>query len=145
MASQSIDPGPEGASSRSGRLRLFGHEATPATVRLLARSRRWRTLRALRVAGVGLLVAPLVTLVPPHAPWALGAVVGTLFLARRRFGETHTLVDMGGPCPHCGEDVAIQAPTRLRRPHPVACEACHHEVTLHLDGVPRDQPRTSQD
>lgn len=136
--SQPIDSATGGSSCRTGRLHLFGHEATPATVRLLLRSRRWRTLRALRVAGAGLLVAPLLTLVPPHAPWALGAVVGTLFLARRRLGETHTLVDLRGPCPHCGEGVTIHAPTRLRWPHPVACEACHHEVTLHLDEVPRN-------
>lgn len=138
MASHSIDHGTDGGSRRAGRLCLFGHEATPATVRLLSRSRRWRTFRALRVAGVGLLVAPLLTLVPPHAPWALGAVVGTLFLARRRLGETHTLMDLIGPCPHCGEGVTIPGPTRLRLPHPVACEACHHEVTLHVDEVPRN-------
>lgn len=138
MAPQPPEPGTHAVPCRHGRLSLFGHEPTRATVRLLRRSRRWRTIRALRVAGVGVLVAPLLALVPPHAPWALGALVGSLFLAKRRLSETRTLVGLEGPCPHCGELVTLEAPTRLRSPHPVACEVCHHEVTLHVEGASSD-------
>lgn len=135
MAFNPAAPGTQTGPSRSGRLNLFGHDPTPATVRVLRRSRRWRTVRALKVAGIGVVAAPVLALVPPHAPWALGALIGSLFLARRRLLETHTLVGLEGSCPHCGEAVTLEAPARLRLPHPVSCEACHHEVTLRVEGA----------
>lgn len=131
------DPSHDPESRRvEGHLGLFGHGATRASVRLVARSRRWRTGRALRVLGIGLVVAPGVALIPPHAPWLLGALVGSALLARRRWRERITLLAVEGTCPRCGEPVRFEGPTRLKEPHPIPCDACHHESTLEVDAPP---------
>lgn len=119
--------------SPQARVALFGHEPTPASVELVPRGRRWRAFRALRVLAVALVVAPIVGLVPPHAPWALGALVGGGLLAWRRWQERQTLVGLEGTCPRCGAGLSVDDARRLRRPHPVACEACHHEAALVIE------------
>ena len=113
-----------------GTLSLFGHEPTPAEVAYVWRSRRWRLVRAARTFAVAVVLAPLVALVPPHAPWALGALGAGAFLARQKLRERRTLLSVRGTCPRCGEGVRLDGPTRLRSPHPVPCEACHHEAGL---------------
>ncbi len=118
----------------AARLQAFGYPTTPAEARVLERPRAWRVRgAALRIAG-GLAVAPLLALVPPHAPWALGALGVGVLLARRRWQEDYTLVDLEGACPVCG--AALRPPRgRLQHPHPVTCEACHHQATLRVDGL----------
>lgn len=128
------DPAPDRAPFRAAaRITLFGHDPTTGEAELRARSRRWRTMRALRMLAVGLVAAPAVALVPPHAPWAIGALVGAAILARRRFAEDYTLLALDARCPRCGSPLAVSSSTRLRRPHPVSCESCHHEATLRVD------------
>jgi len=117
----------------SVRITLFGHDPTTGEAEVKARSRRWRTLRALQVVAVGLVAAPVVALVPPHAPWAIGALVGAAILARRRFAEDYTLVAIEATCPRCQAPLVLSSSTRLRRPHPVSCESCHHQPTLRVD------------
>jgi hypothetical protein len=51
------------------------------------------------------------------------------FLARRRWIERFTLEHVEGTCPKCGGALAVK-PGRLRTPHPVSCEGCHHESSL---------------
>lgn len=121
---------------------LFGYEPTPARVRLRPRPRSWRLGGALRRAAAGVLVAPLVGLVPPHAPWAVGALAGGAVLARRRWNERYTVEDVDATCPRCGGALHARR-GRLRMPHPVPCEACHHECALALAGdVPGDAEGT---
>lgn len=81
--------------------------------------------------AVALLVAPVVGLIPPHAPWILGALGGGGFLARRRWTERFTVLDVEGHCPRCGEPVKATR-GRLRTPHPVLCEACHYEASVEI-------------
>jgi len=81
--------------------------------------------------AVALLVAPVVVLVPPHVPWALGALASGGFLARRRWLERFTVLDVEGTCPRCGTPVKA-ARGRLRTPHPVLCEACHFEGSVEV-------------
>lgn len=115
-----------------GRIVLFGFEPQAVTLHLLPRSRRWRLLGAGRTVGVALVLAPVAGLVPPHVPWALGVLGVGGFLGRRRFQERFTVVGIQGTCPKCG--VALEADrTRLRFPHPIPCETCHHEGSVEVD------------
>lgn len=81
--------------------------------------------------GIALLIAPVVAVIPPHAPWILGALTGGGILARRRWIERFTVLDVEGTCPRCGAPVKV-AKGRLRKPHPAACEACHFDMSVHL-------------
>jgi len=114
---------------------LFGFEPTPATAHLRARPRGWRVGGALRIMAGSLVVAPVVGILPPHAPWVVGALAGGAVLARRRWTERFTLERLDGTCPKCGQGVDAR-PGRLRTPHPVPCDGCHHEARLELaDGA----------
>lgn len=121
----------EGPFTVAGSAVLFGFEPARVEVTLLRRARSWRVGGAARTMGVALLIAPLVAVVPPHAPWLIGvlAVGGTL--ARRRLGEHFTVTGVKGACPKCGAEIASGA-GRLRSPHPLPCEACHHESMLRI-------------
>lgn len=122
-------------SDLEGRAVLFGFEPTPASVTVRSRARGWRMSGAARAIGVALLLAPLAAVVPPHAPWAIGVLVAGAVFARRRWTETHTLLAVDGTCPRCGGSLNVK-PSRLERPHPLECEACHHVSSLML---PDDQ------
>ena len=115
------------------RITLFGFDVVAANARIEARSVGWRALRASIALAAGLIVAPAVFLVPPHAPWALGALGMGLVIARRRWAEAHTLHFFEGACPRCGERVSISRPVRLRHPHAVSCPSCHYELALSVD------------
>lgn len=77
------------------------------------------------------VVAPFVAIIPPHAVWLIGALLTGAFLARKRYIERFTLLSASGVCPKCGEELSVK-PGRLRAPHPVPCDACHHESSLRL-------------
>jgi len=120
----------DGASLEvGGRISLFGYDPTPATLRLRPRSRSWRVGGSVRTMALALLAAPVVGLIPPHAPWVLGALAGGGFLARRRWTERFTVLEVEGTCPRCGEPVKATR-GRLRSPHPVLCESCHYEASV---------------
>lgn len=120
------------------RLLLFGFGPTEATVTLERRTRAWRITRTLRVLAATALAAPLLGLVPPHAPWVLGALGGGLLLARRRWNHRFSVRELSARCPRCDAEVTVPSGTRLRAPHPVPCESCHHESTLEIprEGLP---------
>ncbi|HSG09767.1 MAG TPA: hypothetical protein VLA36_15505 [Longimicrobiales bacterium] len=116
-------------------LALFGFDSTEARVLLRPRSRSWRLWGALRTQAAGLVLAPAVGLVPPHAPWALGALAVSFMLARRRWRHLFTVEGVAGKCPKCGAPVSPRV-GMLRQPHPVPCDGCHHDLTLALpDGA----------
>lgn len=114
---------------------LFGFDASPVELQVVPRTRQWRVGGAARALAISLVVAPVVAVVPPHAPWAIGALAAGGYFARRRWTETHTLVGVDGACPKCGEAFRTSA-SRLRRPHPLECEGCHHVSELRIpDGA----------
>lgn len=119
-------------SLATGRVSLFGHQPTSASMVLVARTARWRGLRAFLSAAGGFALAPIVGLVPPHVPWALGVIGVGLFLARRRLREHHTLISVEVMCPRCGAELSIPKPTALRTPHTLTCDTCHYEPVLRL-------------
>jgi len=111
---------------------LFGFPSTSAVLSVRARSASWRaTGAAVRLGGCTVL-AGVVAIVPPHAPWIIGALGGGVVLARRRWIERCTLESVAGQCPKCGAALRVKA-GRLRAPHPVPCEACHHETAIRID------------
>ncbi len=85
------------------------------------------------VAALTLIVAPLVALIPPHAPWAVAALAIGATITRRRWLERHTVQSMSGDCPRCGTPLRVARPTRLRHPHAISCETCHHEPLLKVN------------
>lgn len=124
-------PAADGTERLEGEATLFGYEATSTSVLLRPRSRNWRVLGAVATAGVALVVAPVAAVLPPHAPWVIGVLAIGGLLARRRFQERFTIVSVEGACPKCAGSLAAKS-GRLRSPHPLPCEACHHESSLRL-------------
>ncbi len=108
---------------------VFGYDNTRASLRVRRRPTGWRVGGAARTLAAFLVLAPVAALVPPHAPWALGALGLGGILARRRWLERFTLEGVQGQCPKCGAPLKVKA-SRLRLPHPVACEGCHHQTAL---------------
>ena len=110
---------------------LFGFDPSPLKVTILPRSRAWRVGGAARTFGVSAVIAPFVAIFPPHAVWPIGALMTGGFLARRRYVERFTLTSLEGVCPKCGNRYSVKA-TRLRTPHALPCDGCHHESRLRL-------------
>jgi len=120
---------PDGRVTLDGRLEAFGFEPTAVSIDAVARPRSWRTTRALLAAGLGLGVAPVVALVPPHIPWLLGALITGGVVAQRRFTERFTLRSMLASCPRCNQPVETEA-GRLTEQRTVRCDACGQDLTL---------------
>ncbi len=127
------DEGSPAGVAVPARITLFGFDDVPADVRIEARSVAWRTRRTAIALAAGFIATPLAALVPPHAPWALGALGISLLTARRRWKEEHTLHFVEGACPRCGEAITLSRPTRLHHPHAVPCPSCHYELAISVD------------
>ena len=121
----------EGAFEVLGQATLFGFEPSPVRARVTARSSTWRIGGALRTMAVFVVIAPFVAIFPPHAVWPIGALATGGVLARRRWIEHFTLESIDGVCPKCGAALLVKS-TRLRVPHPIPCDGCHHEAALRL-------------
>jgi hypothetical protein len=121
----------DGTFTVQGAAALFGFQPSPVEVTLRRRARSWRVGGAARTMGVAVVVAPVVAIVPPHAPWLIGVLAVGGILARRRLHEHFTVTAVRGACPKCEAQISSGA-GRLRTPHPLPCEACHHDATLRL-------------
>lgn len=108
---------------------LFGFPTQRAIMTIRKRPLGWRAGGAARTMAIFLPVALVVMIVPPHAPWAIGALASGAILARRRWMERFTLEKVQATCPKCGAQLDVK-PGRLKTPHPATCEACHHESSL---------------
>jgi hypothetical protein len=82
--------------------------------------------------GLGLIISPVVALVPPHAPWAIGALAMGGIMARRKWLERRTLIFLEAICPRCETELQCARPTRMREPHAISCESCHYEMELQI-------------
>lgn len=112
-------------------LRVFGEPPTPAELTVYIRTRAWRLRGTIVRVALTAVLAPVAFLVPPHAPWGVGALAGGLILARRRWTERFTVGAFAGHCPRCGWSLTLAKGSRLLVPHALPCEGCHHEVLLH--------------
>jgi len=108
---------------------LFGFPPASLRVSLRSRGRGWRVGGAARIFGSSVVFAPVMALLPPHAIWPIGVLLTGGFMARRRLREHFTLIELTGLCPKCEMALAVK-PGRLRMPHSLPCEGCHHESTL---------------
>ena len=117
----------------AGRIGLFGFEPVAASVTLFPRSLSWRTRRAVLFGVLGVAIAPVVALLPPHAVWLIGAVATGAYLAWRSFNTRYSVVALDGRCPKCNASLTLKAGIRLREPHPISCQDCSHELALTID------------
>jgi predicted RNA-binding Zn-ribbon protein involved in translation (DUF1610 family) len=108
---------------------LFGFPSTKAVLSVQPRPQSWRASGAAARMGGGVVMAGMMAIVPPHAPWIMGWLVIGAVMAHRRWTERYTLQGVEAKCPKCGADLSVKS-SRLRRPHPVSCEACHFETRL---------------
>lgn len=112
------------------RVSLRAHEPTPATLHATRVPQRERTTRAVfQLLGFWLLV-PVVALIPPHAPWAIAALLLGLYFFRRSRAGALVVQRFQGRCPRCGGELHLQPGTRIRVPHPLGCPHCHFEPVL---------------
>ena len=133
MRPQGMPSDPHPPILHRARARIFGLPATPATLQVQPRPDSRRTLRTLLTLVATAVAAPVAFLVPPHAPWGVGALVGGLVLARRQWIHRNTILAVDAACPNCAGALDVPSGTRLRAPHPVACDGCHRDVSLHLE------------
>ena len=83
----------------SGTVTLFGFSPGEALIHAVPRTRAWRGTRALAFVLGGALLAPVVGVIPPHAPWVAGALGFGLFLGIRKWRERFTLESLRARCP----------------------------------------------
>ena len=119
----------DGLIRTAARVTLFGFESTEAFASNQPRGRRWRVGGAATTMGIFLVIAPMMAIVPPHAPWLIGALTAGIILTRRRLIERFTLISLEGTCPKCDATIDVKR-TRLRIPHPLTCQSCHHQASL---------------
>ena len=124
-------PGPD-VVPVAGHVRLFGFDPVSAIGSIRPRPRSWRIAGAVRTGIATLVLTPVAAIVPPHAPWALGALGVGFVLGRRRLNHRFTLEALEARCPKC-DGVLTVRPGQLKTPHTVPCDGCHHEATLELD------------
>ena len=113
-----------------GTVSLFGFPNTLAQLEVLSRSTAWRALRASAFFGGGLLVAPAVGLVPPHAPWVVVALGIGGIMGLRKWKERFTILSFHGACPKCGGALSLASGIPLRPVMTVPCHGCNHDSRL---------------
>lgn len=131
-------PSASGSAVVPAEARVFGHTPVEVELTLVPRSTGWRAGRAVGFLAAGAVLAPVLAVVPPHAPWAVAAGAGGLVLSLRKWGERFTLRGVQGRCPRCDAALGFDGSTPLRIPHSMSCDACGNAVALHVDkgGLP---------
>lgn len=119
--------------SPPARLACFGAAPTPAKLDIVVRPASWRTTRALMAAGIGVGLAPLVAIIPPHVPWAAASLIGGGVIARNRLREHHTLMSIRGTCPRCEGEIEQEPARRLGAVQSIQCGNCGESVLLEVD------------
>lgn len=113
------------------RLEAFGVEPAEVTLEVTRRSPGWRLGRAIGFGLPGLLLLGL-SILPPHALWALSGLLMVTF-AIRKYLERFTLEQLTGRCPHCDADVSQNDASRLKARSSLTCDACQRSSELVVD------------
>ena len=134
-------PVPTGFSpvSRQALIEAFGQPPKEVALVAFGRPRSWRVRGAGMRLLLTLVLAPLVAIIPPHAPWVVAVLVTGGILTRRRWTERLTIASFEGGCPRCDESLVLAEGTRLMNPHVLTCEGCHHTLTLNHSPIQPDQ------
>ncbi len=119
-------------SSAGAWLRLPGHEAVPAQVRMIHRSKRTRTVGGLLALLGFWALAPVVFLLPPHIPWLLGALAAGVYFGYKQWNGEYEVRSFAGECPRCHASLSIPPGSRIRLPYRMDCFRCHHEPSLQV-------------
>lgn len=118
------------------KLRLPGHEPTPARSEVVYRPRSVRLTRALlALLGFWALV-PIVFFIPPHLPWSLAAFTLGVYFAWVNWTGSYEVRTMEGTCPHCGNPLMAKPGTKISLPYKMICYHCHFEPRLEMAQVP---------
>lgn len=115
----------------TGQVEAFGFAPTEATIDAISRPASWRVTRALLALGIGIGVAPVAAIVPPHIPWAAGSVIAGAIIARRRATEHFTLRTFTAACPRCAGWLSTE-PGRLAATRSLQCKGCGLDSILHV-------------
>lgn len=122
--------------SPPARLKLPGHEPTPARAEVLLRPRSQRLTRALLpLLGFWALI-PVVFFIPPHLPWALAAFALGVYFAYTNWSGAYEARLVEGACPRCGSALSVRPGTKIGIPHRMTCYHCHHHPELELARAP---------
>lgn len=116
--------------SPPAQLTLRAHAPAPAQVQLVFQRPAQRAGRALLCLFLFWGAAPLLMLVPPHYPWALGSLVAGLYLAHRQWTGRYRVLAFRGNCPRCGRPLHLSIGSKINVPHVLTCFGCHHEPVL---------------
>lgn len=111
-------------------IQAFGHSPADASLSAFGRPAAWRVRGAVIRLVATLILAPLVAIIPPHAPWVVAVLITGLIFTRRRWTEKLTVTAFEGDCPKCGSALSLAPGTRLLNPHALTCESCHHSLSL---------------
>jgi hypothetical protein len=125
-----------------GRLVLFGFPPAPVAVSAIPRSLWWRGIRALGFFGGGVALAAGGSLVPPHAPWVLGALGIGGYLGIRKWEERISVLSLQGLCPKCGKKIQLRKGTPLRQSVSLSCDGCLHNLELEVEPSEPSPPET---
>lgn len=108
-------------------VQLGGHEAVPATLQIHQRPPGTRALRSGGFLLLFLLLALVGAIIPPHIPWALGALGAGLYLGHREWHAKMRVESFEGRCPRCGSALKLGAGQDIQLPLTLTCFHCHHE------------------
>ncbi len=134
---------PSSPTTVSAKAQVFGHDPTSVQLTLVPRTTRWRAVRAAPFLVGGIVLAPILGILPPHAPWAVGAGGGGLYMALRKWGERFTFVGVEGICPRCGAGLNLSGAPPLKMPHRIPCDACGNPVSITVEPGELERLRTS--
>lgn len=115
-------------------LEAFGVAPSEVTLEVTPRTTAWRVSRLVGY-GVPGGVLLLLSILPPHALWALSGLIMETF-AIRKYLENYTLERLSGVCPHCGSDVSHSSPARLKERSSLTCDTCQRSSELVVDMTP---------
>jgi hypothetical protein len=99
-----------------------GKPPTRLRARVAVYARNDRMKRALRRFLPIFGAACAVVLIPPHIPWFLLVSSTGAVLALQRFRQEREVLELGGPCPDCGDEQRFPPPAKL--PAIERCPAC---------------------
>ncbi len=113
------------------RLHIFGMPRQGGTARIRTRDAAERGGRALRAAGVCVLLAAVSVLLPiAHFVLVPGFLIAAPIFATRRLREQASIVALSGTCPRCVEPRTFEAKGPFGRNVRTTCSTCSFAIDV---------------